>query len=176
MKTGFTTFILLLIFTGFSAKSQENNSPKNFPELFAGVEWNSISGLTGVSFERYLLQKNKWTIGIKGTHAFEYELGNLELSLFSSSYDGKASFSSVTGTVHKFFSKENRGFFLCSELGVGLRKREYYEYESSDIVPAFEGGLGWQFRVGDKIAIRWTNTLTFAGMGGITMTKLSAGF
>lgn len=167
--------LLWLIFS-FHAKSQGNGSPKNFPEVFAGVEWNSISGLKGVNFERYLFHHNKWTFGVKGTHAFEYEVGNMELNLFSSSYDGRESFTSLTGTVHKFFSRKNSGFFLCSELGLGQRKRKYYEYESSTMFTAFEGGLGWQFRVGDKVAIRWTNTLTFAGHGGITMTKLSVGF
>ena len=177
MKATFTKFpLVFILLVSLKAKSQDNGFPKNFPEVFAGVEWNSISGLTGISYERYLFHHNKWAFGLKGTHAFEYELGNMELDLFSSSSDGKASFTSLSGTAHKFFSRKNGGFFVCSELGLGIRNNKYYEYNTSKMFAAFEGGLGWQFRVGDRLAIRWTNTLTFAGNGGITMTKLAVGF
>jgi hypothetical protein len=165
--------VLLIVLTSLKAKSQ-NYSPRNFPEAFAGVEWNTISGLIGISFERYIFQKQNWVIGAKASHAFTYQLGNM--SLFGTSDRETASFNSITGTVHKFFTRDNQGFFLCSELGAGSRKNTYYEAQYSAGFIAFEAGLGWQFDISNKINIRWTNTLSFAGRSGITMTKLSIGF
>lgn len=175
MKTIFKKItVLLFILISAKAKSQDY-SPKNFPEAFAGIEWNTTSGLTGISFERYVFQKNNWVIGVKASHAFTYQLGNMSI-MFSSSDNETVSFTAVTGTVHKFFSGSNRGFFLCSELGGGSRKNKYYEVKYSTGFVAFEAGLGWQFHISNAINIRWTNTLSFAGAGGITMTKLSIGF
>jgi hypothetical protein len=172
MKTVFTNiFFLSATLISLAAQGQP---PKNFPEVFAGVEWNTISGLTGISYERYIFQKDKWVLGAKATYAFNYKLSNLEL--LSRSNEGTVSFSSITATGHKFFSHNSKGFFICSELGIGSRSHDYYEAKSSTTFTAFEAGLGWQFRVGDKLAIRWTNTLTFAGQGGITITRLSVGF
>jgi hypothetical protein len=167
------TVLLLILLISLKAKTQ-NYSSKNFPEAFAGVEWNTISGLTGISFERYIFQKHNWVIGAKASHAFTYKLGNM--SLFGASGRETASFNSITGTIHKFFSLDNHGFFLCSELGAGSRKNRYYEVQYSTGFMAFEAGLGWQFDICNKIKFRWTNTLSFAGRGGITMTKLSIGF
>lgn len=167
-------YVLSLFLASLQVCAQESNAPKNFPEVFAGVEWNSISGLTGVSYERYIVQKGRWVFGARVSHAFTYNLGNL--SLTGSASEETASFNSVTGTAHKFFSENDGGFFLCTELGLGLRKRKYYEVELTNFFTAFEAGLGWQFRIGNKIAVRWTNAATFAGKGAITMTKLSVGF
>lgn len=175
MKTIFTKItVLLIIFFSLKAKSQDY-SPKNFPEAFAGIEWNTTSGLTGISFERYVFQKNNWVIGIKASHAFTYQLGNMSI-LFSSSDNETASFNAVMGTVHKFFSGNNHGFFLCSDLGGGSRKNTNYEVKYSTGFIAFEAGFGWQFRISNKINTRWTNALSFAGAGGITTTQLSVGF
>ncbi len=175
MKAFQKTIHLLITFLAYlQVGAQERKAPKNFPEVFAGVEWNSISGLTGVSYERYIAQKDKWIFGARVSHAFTYNLGNLTLT--GSASEETATFNSVTGTAHKFFSSNNGGFFLCTELGLGLRKRKYYEVELSNFFTAFEAGFGWQFHIGNKIAVRWTNTATFAGKGGITMTKLSLGF
>jgi hypothetical protein len=175
MKTIFKKLsIPLFILISLKSHSQANNSPENFPEVFAGIEWNSLSGLTGISYERYIFQQGNWVIGGKISHAFTYKLGNA--SLFGTTGREKASFSSITATARKFFRSDNRGVFLCSELGIGQRKNTSYDVEYSTSFTAFEAGFGFQFRVGDRTAIRWTNTLTFAGKAGITMTKLSVGF
>ena len=175
MKTIFQKLsALFFVLISANAKGQLPNSPKNFPEAFAGVEWNSLSGLTGISYERYIFQQQKWVIGAKASHAFTYKLGNA--SLFGTNGKQTASFNSVTATAHKFFRPDNRGIFLCSELGIGSRKNTYYEVEYTTLFTAFEAGVGFQFRAGNKLAVRWTNTLTFAGNAGITMTKLSIGF
>jgi len=166
--------VLLFILLSIKAKSQVTNSPKNFPEAFAGIEWNSLSGLTGISYERYISQKEKWVVGAKVSHAFTYKLGNA--SFFGTNGKETASFTSVAATVHKFFLPDNRGIFLCSELGIGSRKNRSYEAEYSLLFTAFEAGFGFQFHACNRLAIRWTNSLTFAGRGGITMTKLSVGF
>lgn len=175
MKTIFKKpSVLLIVLISANANSQPTNFPKNFPEAFAGIEWNSLSGLTGVSYERYIFKQEKWVLGAKASHAFTYKLGNA--SLFGTNGEETASFNSVAATAHKFFLPDNRGIFLCSELGTGFRKNRSYEVDYSTLFTAFEAGFGFQFRAGNQLAIRWTNTLTFAGRGGITMTKLSVGF
>lgn len=175
MKTIFKPLsALLIILITAKAKSQENSSPKNFPEAFAGIEWNSLSGLTGISYERYIFQKEKWVVGVKASHAFTYKLGNA--SLFGTNGHESASFNSVSATVHKFFRTDSQGIFLCAELGLGRRENTFYEVKYATMFTAFEAGFGFQFRAGNKLAVRWTNTLTFAGNAGITMTKLSVGF
>lgn len=154
--------------------AQENPGPKNFPEIFAGIEWNSISGLTGVSYERSVFQKNKWVFGLKATHIFQYERANLEW--LHSGYDGTVSISYGTATAHKFFNNQNRGLFLLAEIGTGRRIFRYEALHHESLIMAGEGGIGWQFLLNNRFAVRWTNSLAFGGNGGITMTKLSVGF
>ena len=167
----FLTFILLSL----CSQSQENrSSPKNFAEAFAGVEWNTLSGLTGLSYERLLLEKGYWTAGAKFNHSFQYSVGNA--SLLSDSDGGTAFFNSVTGTVHKFFKQNQKGVFLSGALGAGLKHQKYYASEWSMFYVASEFGFGLQFPLGKKLALRWTNSLQFEGQGGITATKLSIAF
>jgi hypothetical protein len=175
MKRNLHVFLaLLFVVFASQTKGQHKATAQNFPEVFAGVEWNTASGMTGISYERYLHEKNEWILGVRITHAFDYSLANM--ALFSYGDGGHASFNSTTATVHKFFVPNQKGFFLCSELGWGLRKYQYYAVEYSTWFVASEFGFGCQFAVGRKLAIRWSNTITFAGKGGITATKLSIGF
>jgi hypothetical protein len=151
--------------------------PKNFPGIFAGVEWNTISGLAGVSYERTVWAKERLTIGIKGIHAFKHENGNLKM--FIALGDGTSSFSALLPTVHYYTShtsENNRGFFLHSGLGVARRifKDQSVTYGSTK--PSFEAGVGWQFHLGSRTTLVWSNTLLFAGAGGITLTKVALGF
>lgn len=174
-KTRNTIIFLTVILFSLSSKAQQNHSsPKNFAETFAGVEWNTLSGLTGISYERTLLEKGYWTVGGKFNHSFQYSVGNA--SLFSDGDGGTAFFNSVTGTVHKFFKPGQRGIFLSSALGAGLKHHRYYASEWSLFYVASEFGFGLQFPIGKKMAIRWSNSLQFEGQGGVTATKLSIAF
>jgi hypothetical protein len=167
----FLTFILLSL----SSRSQKNpSSPKNFVEAFAGVEWNTLSGLTGVSYERLLLEKGYWTAGAKFNRSFQYSIGNA--SLLSDGDGGTAFFNSATGTVHKFFKPNQKGVFLSCALGAGLKHQRYYASEWSMFYVASEFGFGLQFLLRKKMALRWTTSLQFEGQGGITATKLSIAF
>lgn len=174
-KTRNTIIYLTVILLSLNSEAQRNySSPKNFAETFAGIEWNTLSGLTGVSYERILMEKGYWTAGAKFNHSFQYSVGNAALL---SDGDGEtAFFNSVTGTVHKFFKTGQRGVFLSSALGAGLKHHRYYASEWSLFYVASEFGFGLQFPIGKKMAIRWSNSLQFEGQGGITATKLSIAF
>jgi hypothetical protein len=173
-KTRNTIVFLTLILLSFNSKSQEKPSPKNFAETFAGIEWNTLSGLTGVSYERLLWEKEYWTVGGKFNHSFQYSVGNA--GLFSDGDGETAFFNSLTGTVHKFFKEGQKGIFISAALGPGIKHHRYYASEWSIFYVASEFGFGLQFRIGKRMALRWSNSLQFEGQGGITATKLSIAF
>jgi hypothetical protein len=153
------------------------NTPKNFPGLFGGVEWNSISGLVGIDYERILYIKNKVTVGAKGMYVFRYKQGNLQL--INAPCCGSSSFIAAMGSVNYFTSKreDSKGFFLHSGLGVSFISYKESGIKGDRYTPAFEAGLGWLFPIGSNIALKWTNTITFAtDNGGITLSKVSIGF
>ena len=165
----------LTCFLGTNVFSQDARLLKNFPGLFFGVEWNTLSGLSGVDFERTVYQKQKMLIGLKAVHVFKYKLSNLQL--LNSSYEGTATFSHLMGTAQLFTGKNNyKGLLVHSGLGAGIRKREQYDVSQSRTYPAFEFGFGLQFPVSKTVSLKWTNSLTFAGEGGITLSKISLAF
>jgi hypothetical protein len=160
---------------GTKVFSQDIRTPKNFPGLFAGVEWNTLSGLVGLDYERTIYQKQKLAIGLKAAHVFKYKLYNLQL--LSNPDEGTASFSHLLATARYFTGKNNdRGFFIHSGLGVVFRKHNQYDLSETTTLAGFEAGFGFQFFVSQRIAIKWTNSLLFAGEGGITLSKISLAF
>ena len=167
-------FALHFMLITTNAQSQQKNVAKNFPEGFAGIEWNAGSALVGFNYERYLLEKNQCVIGVKFTHSCEYTEANLVL--FYGGEDIKNSFNSIKATLHKFFKPGQEGFFLSAELGGGLRKARYQIVEQSTWFAARGAGLGWQFEFIGKAVMRWSFTLTFEGRGGITAMGLAVGF
>lgn len=178
MKTILSACIMVFFLQGWNeCQSQNRAVPKNFPGLFAGVEWNTLSGLTGVSYERSLIKKDSWTLGIKAQYVFTYENGNMQI-IFDS-FDGQSSLASVMSTAQFFTSKRKEnyeGFFLQFGVGAGSRKYEHSDVKRTYTVPCTEFGLGWQFYLGKKTTLVWHNSILFAGEGGITVTKISFGF
>ncbi|MEJ7737997.1 MAG: hypothetical protein WKF97_11260 [Chitinophagaceae bacterium] len=150
--------------------------PTNFLSVFAGVELNTTSMLAGVEFEPVIWKTNRFALGIKGTWIFEHGNGNMIVYVPSGS--GSSSFLAVMPTVQYFtfpHSINNRRFFLHSGLGVGWRHEsdKGQDYRS---LTSFEAGFGLQFDLGAHTNMKWTNTVLFAGRGGIALTKISLGF
>ena len=103
---------LILSFAFVTVRAQDHWIPKNSVGAFAGVEWNTLSGLTGVSYERSLLKRDKLTFGLDATYIFRYENGTMEI--LSDSFDGHTTIATLMTTVHVFTSnsnQDNEGFF-----------------------------------------------------------------
>ena len=168
---------MILSFVSVRGVAQEHWIPKNSVGAFAGIEWNTLSGLTGVSYERSLLKRDKLTFGLKATYVFSYEMGTLEF--MSDSYDGYASIGSLMTTLHVFTSNrnhDNEGFFFLFSAGGGSRSYKNEDYKNSMLVFCGELGLGWQFYLGKKTTLKLNTSMKFLGAGGITLMKLSFGF
>ena len=157
--------------------AQDHWIPKNSVGVFAGAEWNTLSGLTGVSYERSLVKRDKLTFGLKGTYVFTYENGSMEF--FSDSFDGHTTIGSLMSTLHFFTSnsnQDNEGFFLLFSAGGGSRNYKNEDFKNSKLVFCSEFGLGWQFYLGKKTTFKLNTSMKFFGAGGITLMKLSFGF
>ena len=150
-------------------------SPRNHIGAFAGIEWNSISGLTAITFERTLLMENRISVGVKGVYAFSYQNGNMKI--LGGSYDGSSSFAGVLPSI-RLDTKEDKGqqqgFYMQTTLGA--IRRTYYDGQLAKIKPGFEMGFGWHFPIGNRVNLQWSNSILFAGVGGITQTRLAIGF
>jgi hypothetical protein len=176
------TLLIITVFTAAlvsAAVGQHAMSvQKNFVSAFAGLEWNTATGMTGFDYERIIVADKKATAGFKVSYALPYQNGNMQL--FNLPCCGVSSVSTVLATAMLFTSAKNdlTGFFLNGGLGVGLKT--YYIPEilkRTAVRPALELGLGLQFSIGSRIKCRWTNYLTFPSTeGGITSSKLSFGF
>ncbi len=153
----------------------EKSIPKNFVNITGGIEWNTLSGLTGVEYERVVFTAGKMQIGIKGNYSPRYKRGNFQL--FNEGCCEFSSFGTVMGSITYFPSERNKGsgFFLHSGLGAGLRQNEYSEVKHDKVFPGFEAGLGWMPGLG-SIRFRLEGSLQFASEGGITQLKVGMGF
>jgi hypothetical protein len=170
---------VLLFLSSISVKSsaQDKWIPKNSVGAFAGIEWNTLSTLTGVSYERSLLKRDRLTFGLKATYIFNYEHGTMEI--LSDTYDGFTTIATLMTTLQYFPSKssdDNEGFFLLFAAGGGSRRYMYEDYKNTWPVFAAELGLGWQFYLGKKTNFGLSTSMKFAGAGGITLMKISFGF
>lgn len=153
---------------------------KNFPGLFAGIEWNTISGSWGVEYERFVYTKNKLAVGGKGNYVARYRHGNMQL--LNSPCCETVSQVLVMGTASYYTSQRKNftGLFLHASLGAGVAMYEYtqtYSNERSILRPAFELGSGWQVRVGNGSAFRAKVSASFGPFkGAFTSTTVAFGF
>lgn len=172
----------VLCFLHSSLFAQTQQTPKNFPGLLAGVEWNSISGAWGGEYERWLFTRRRLTLGVKGSYVARYEYGNMEI-LSGSTCCETASHFGVLGSV-SYYTGANKylsGFFVHAGLGAALGRLRYesqsYNNERSIFRPAFEIGPGWQFKLGAANALRCKATAAFGSFkGAFTSTTVAFGF
>ena len=178
MKRILSVVIVILIFqTNTKCFAQKSFIPKNSIGGFVGLEWNTISSLTGASYERSLFKREKITVGIKALHVFTYENGNAQI--LYDDFDGNSSLSALMATAHYFTGRDadkNEGFFLQFGIGGGMRKYTDREIKRSYAAPCSELALGWQFYMGQKTTLALHTGLLFGGEGGISFMKLSVGF
>lgn len=150
--------------------------PKNYGGLLAGIEWNTISGFTGIEYERIVFAARHITVGVKGSYGFRYRTGNMQLLNRPCCSVANINTGFVTAD---YFTKAHypSGFFIHAGLGAGTKT--YRTKQSPDhrhIRPAFEVGVGWLFYLGKGVGLKWTNTITFPSRdAGITITRLALG-
>jgi hypothetical protein len=172
-------FSVIIFSFAYKGQAQEvTGMPANYAGVLAGIEWNTISGLTGVEYERILFGRENVTIGIKGTYTFSYRTGNMQL--LNRPCCTVASIGTGLATVDYFTSQNDypSGFFFHAGAGVGMKT--YSSEHSRDLIqvrPAVEFGGGWLFPLGRRMALKWTNTVTFPSRdAGITITRVALGF
>lgn len=147
--------MILILSSPVKVLAQDHWIPKNSVGAFAGIEWNTVSGLTGVTYERSLLKRDKITLGLVATYIFNYENGGMEI--FSDSYDGQTTIATLMTTAHVFTSNSNQnneGFFLLFGAGGGSRKHTENGFSTSRLLFCSEIGIGWQFYLGRKITFK----------------------
>lgn len=155
--------------------------PQNYAGILGGVEWNTISAGWGLEYERVFQSNNKFLLGARATHIFKYKYGNIQL-FGGGQYSTTVSHNQVAATGYYFTTKENsyKGFFITSGLGVSL---SHIKNTSSQEVPnvtsfsaAFDLGIGLQFYLSNRTAIRWTNILSYGPFSGaFTNSKILIG-
>ena len=172
-------FSTIIISLAYHCEAQKvSRMPSNYAGVLAGIEWNTLSGLTGVEYERILVAGNDINIGVKGTYTFPYKTGNMQL--LNRPCCTVARIGTVLATVDFFTTQNNypSGFFFHAGGGVGMKT--YSSEYSRDLIqvrPAFEAGGGWLFPLGRGLALKWTNTITFPSRdAGITITRIALGF
>ena len=155
---------------------------RNFPGIFAGIEWNTLSGSWGAEYERQFYTTGQIAIGAKVAYIAKYDYGNMEI-LSSSNCCQTATHTLLMGTGSYYTGrrKDFSGFFMHTGLGAGLTWFKYQGQsipeERTTIKPAFELGPGWQFKIGQKIVLRCKGTASFGPFeGAFTSTTVSLGF
>jgi hypothetical protein len=182
MQSKFFHIYLLCVSTiMFNLKMNGQNVrdlPRNYPGLLAGIEWNTISGMTGVEYERIIIARKSLSAGIKAAYMFPYETGNMQL--LASACCDVSTIATALITADLFTSENTApsGFFFHAAIGIGGKK---YEFDTQDklirVRPAVEAGAGWLFPLARRFAIKWTNTITFPSKeAGITFTRIAFGF
>ena len=168
--------------TYFGALGQDVNPARNFPGIFAGIEWNTISGSWGVEYERQFYTTGQIAIGARAAYIAKYDYGNMEI-LSSSNCCETATHALLmsTGSYYTGKKKDFSGFFVHTGLGAGLTWLKYQSQstrvEKTTIKPAFEFGPGWQFKIGERVVLRCKGTASFGPFeGSFTSTTVSLGF
>ena len=177
MKTYSTLFILLCMNICYLYAQTTNDIPRNNAGVFAGIEWNSVSGLWGLQYERSLIQQDKLSIGAKALYVFRYELGNMKiLGGGCCEYNQSVTLLANAACYTSPTGRPNR-FYLQAGLGAGLNTYAYESLRRQSVFPAFEAGLGFKFPLNDRLNIQWHNSLLFLHKGGATTnTGVSLGF
>jgi hypothetical protein len=174
----FCLFIFSFLFLPVLHAQRSVKIPANFPGFVAGIEWNTISGVSGLEYERSLYFKKNIVIGVRGTYIFKYRTGNMQL--LNRPCCEISGITTLMGTANIFTSTDRlpTGFFFLGGAGLGLKIREFEQgIKESRVTPAVEAGIGWLFPLGSGLGLKWSNTVTFPSkQGGITFTRLALGF
>jgi hypothetical protein len=157
-----TKAICLILLTAQTAYSQQNLTAKNFIGFNIGIDWTSISGFMGYSYERLVYGRAAMEIGIRGSYTAPYSYGNFQLLNSSFSPPITEIKLGVHGYLFPDKAKINTGFFFTAGAGIESSTWKENRKKYSSLSPTGELGFGWKLTIGKKTELRWTNALGFA--------------
>jgi hypothetical protein len=171
---------ILIIYTFFNSKvnAQENELlPKNKIGAFAGIEWNSISGLWGINYERTLFERDKIIVGTKILYVPKYKLGNMKiLGGGCCEYINSGAILINSNFFTSLKSRKNR-FFLEPGIGMGFKNYKTGEGSNKSLFPTLEAGFGALIPISQNLWLKWNASALFLhSMGATTATSVSLGF
>jgi hypothetical protein len=160
--TKFTKAICILLLAGHTVYSQQNSDAKNFIGSYAGIDWASISGFKGYSYERLVHGRASVEIGIRGSYTAPYSYGNFQLLNGTFSPPVTEIKLGVHGYSFPGKAKINTGFFITAGAGIESSAWRENKKKYNSLSPTGELGFGWKWPISKKMVFRWTNTLGFA--------------
>lgn len=152
-------FLLSFLFV-MSVHGQTASTARNFVGLQAGIGWATYSLSNGACYERIIFSKENKELGAKLSHTPRYQYGNL--SLFSSNFGdiSRADLKlTASGYIYTNTSKLNTGFFVSGEVGTITAFWKTSGQSATQLMPVVELGIGWKWVIGDRMCIRWTNSI-----------------
>lgn len=175
----------IFLFAGFKQGiSQQRLPAKNFAGVNASILWNTTGIAAGISGERIIISMHKTELSIKAVHEFRHGFGNL--IYFTGGQDLSSSETSIIVAGYLFTGerKTNYGFFISAGTGAIYSNWKYdIGGNVNYLKPAAEFGLGFKFRLSDKMALQWKNDLRLispqpesGGTGTVSTTTLALGF
>ena len=173
-----------LIIDSKSVIAQEVLPAKYFVGINASILWNTTGFSTGLSGERIIASQKNKELSVKAAYMFRHRLDNLIL-FSSSAYDINSAETIVIIEGYLFTNKQKsiNGFFRSGGFGAMHSVWKYRnEPYATFLRPTVEFGLGFKFKLGDKMALRWSNDIRLASpqpeayMGINTTTTFSLGF
>lgn len=175
-----TGVLCLCIKTGMA---QRVSTAKNFVGVNGSILWNTSSVSSGLQGERIISSKQNKELSLKGSYTFRHHFGNMIL-FFRSPYDISSAEAGlgVGGYLFTGKDKTNTGFFLSAGAGALYSHWKIGEDNFRYIRPAAELGFGLKWKLGDNMALRWSNELKWASPqpesegAVITTTALALGF
>lgn len=164
---------------GFSVKQMcgqgNDKTPKNYPGIYTALVFNSISTAIGIEYERYLLARPKFAWAARAGYLFKYKWGNA--NIISGADDNVTSSNWQLWSSGYWYTSDQQnmeGFFLNGGVGINYTQSEervmfnppsYTMLKGNGVSPAIEAGLGFQFPIRSKMAIR------IVGSGAIYFPK-----
>jgi hypothetical protein len=154
--------ICILLLAAQTAYCQQNSGAKNFIGSYAGIDWTSISGFRGYSYEHLVHSRAAMEIGIRGSYTSPYSYGNFQL--LNSTYSPPV--TEIKLGVHGYSfpgkAKINTGFFITAGAGIESSAWKEDKKKFNNLSPTGELGFGWKWPISKKMVLRWSNTLGFA--------------
>jgi hypothetical protein len=178
--------LLLLSFAvAIHVNGQTGSAAKNFAGVHAGIGWSTSSLSNGASYERIIFSKENKELGARISHTDRYKYGNL--SLFYSEFSGISRSDlklTVSGYIYTNKHKLNTGFFVSGEVGTVTAFWKTNTSSATQLLPVVELGMGWKWSLGNRICLRWTNSIVNSGplllhpypVGVATASTIAVGF
>ena len=170
-------FGLVLLLNILPVTGQQNLLPRNHAGIMAGIEWNTISGLAGLTYEHSVFSQDKIQAGLKVLYILPYEPGNFKLLGNECCDEIQSTSVWATGYYFTAAAGKPKRFYLESAIGAGVKKYMLDGITYKSLYPGFEAGFGVFFPVSKKVYLKWHNAVIFLhNNGGSTATQLAIVF